>query len=264
MTIDATSAYWTSYGNGGGTGTILRVPLAGGAPTTLAAAQPAPTAIAVGGGSVYWSAQDGVTGSGYEGQIFRLPIGGGTPTAFGEAGDSYWVGVNSSSVLWAVADRTWVNAGYYNTIVSLDAAPLAGGATVTVVSGQGPQYGPGAPATTVTAFGPIVADDENLYVVRSTSPVMSSLVENYDVLQVSLAGSGSPVTLASGTPYVAALAVDSTSLCTGVRVGGWRRRGEPDAGNDAATCPAAESCWASPEAGGRSGGGLASQGCSVS
>lgn len=221
MTIDATSAYWIAWGdmNGGnGDGAIVRAPLTGGQPTTLAADQILPYEIAVRGGNVYWSASDGVTGYGYDGQILTVPIGGGVPRVFGGQSargspqGGRGLAINSTTLFWAASNTTWIPGGYYNSIAAVDAEPLGGGATTTLVSAQGWQLGPGASATMFTTYGAMVADDGNLYFFRNVSPPMGPLGTD-DLLQLPLGGGGSPVTLASGlSAYLSALTVDATSL----------------------------------------------------
>jgi hypothetical protein len=50
LAVDTTNVYWTT----GSGGTVMKIPLAGGAPTTLASKQDFPAAVAVDTTSVYW------------------------------------------------------------------------------------------------------------------------------------------------------------------------------------------------------------------
>lgn len=52
--MDATSVYWTDSSGG----TVMKAPLGGGTPTTLAPGQVGPDGIAVDGTSVYWTNND--------------------------------------------------------------------------------------------------------------------------------------------------------------------------------------------------------------
>ena len=173
----------------------------------------APHGIAVGGGSVY-SSDPSLGYYGPPGEIFTVPIDGGMPTAFGgQAGGEIFTNsdvlTNSTTVVWTTGNTTWIPDAYFNTLVGVAAEPLGGGATLTLLSAVGSQYGPGAPATMFTTLGPMVADDENVYVALTMAPPMAS-VGSLDVVQLPLDG-GVPITLTSGE-YVQALAVDTTSL----------------------------------------------------
>ncbi len=50
IAVDGASVYWTNYFDG----TVLKVPLGGGSPTTIASRGVGPVAIAVDAASVYW------------------------------------------------------------------------------------------------------------------------------------------------------------------------------------------------------------------
>jgi len=80
--VDATSVYWINTSNtGGGFSTLMKVPIGGGTPTTLASGSFSPSAtgqIAVDSTSVYW-----VNGSDYRsanGSVMAVAQEGGTPT----------------------------------------------------------------------------------------------------------------------------------------------------------------------------------------
>lgn len=63
MTIDGANVYWTSHGSDTNTGSVMKVPLAGGTITTLASGYDLPSAIAVGNGAVFFMSHgpDGAT-----------------------------------------------------------------------------------------------------------------------------------------------------------------------------------------------------------
>jgi hypothetical protein len=64
IAVDGTSVYWTNFGIP--TGAVMKVPISGGAPTTLASGQDFPQGIAVDGTSVYW------TNNGDPGRVMKL------------------------------------------------------------------------------------------------------------------------------------------------------------------------------------------------
>ena len=52
---DDAYVYWSTIGSGANQGTIVKLPIAGGSPTTLVHGLAAPVALAVDEGSVYWA-----------------------------------------------------------------------------------------------------------------------------------------------------------------------------------------------------------------
>jgi len=107
IAVDGTSVYWGTAG--GGDGTVLKTPLAGGAITTLATGQSLPSQIAVDETSVYW------TNSGYAdynpggfdepdgpvpGSVVKVRINGGCPTTLSAGGAPQDIAVDDTSVYW--------------------------------------------------------------------------------------------------------------------------------------------------------------------
>jgi hypothetical protein len=79
--VDGTSAYWTNSG----VGTVLKVPLAGGTPTTLASGQCTPAGIAIDSTSVYWTNS---SENGNNGTVMKVALDGSGMTTLA-SGQSY-------------------------------------------------------------------------------------------------------------------------------------------------------------------------------
>jgi hypothetical protein len=95
LAVDATNLYWA---NSRGAGTIVKLPLAGGTPTTLASSTGS-ASIAVDAANVYFTSQ-GVIGPN-DGTVVRVPIGGGAPTTLvdGQASPK-GIAVDANGVYW--------------------------------------------------------------------------------------------------------------------------------------------------------------------
>jgi hypothetical protein len=126
LAVDATNAYAATQ-----TG-IVKIPLSGGAPVTLAPIpqDSGPSGLAVAGSRVYWS-ENAYSTSTTQGIIYAVPVDGGTPSTIATiAGSAGSVATDDTSVYWAAS-----LAGTTCTTSSCEIlveAPLAGGTAVTL------------------------------------------------------------------------------------------------------------------------------------
>lgn len=162
IAVDARAVYWTDVVDG----TVLSVPLGGGAVTTLASGQDASGRIAVNGSSLYWTGTSSIT---------KLPLGGGSAPvtlASGQGGTS-GLAVDATNVYWLAVDASGMG--------SVLRTPTSGGPVTTLVSG-------------VSQPHEIAVDAANVYwtmgVFGVDSMVMSAPI-----------GGGSAVTVAQAGPY---------------------------------------------------------------
>jgi sugar lactone lactonase YvrE len=186
IAVDGTSIYWTSLGSCGGdagapTGLIVKMPLAGGSPKTLATGQGGPAAIAVDDKSVYW-----VNQCADDGRVMKTDLTGSvlTTLATGQAHPSN-IAIDTDSVYFTTFDPTKPS-----TIGTISSVPISGvvdgGAPTTLASGQGQSAG-------------LAVQGDHVYWAQANSP--------YDVNTVPTSG-GSVKNL---TPKNAC-----DSLCAGV------------------------------------------------
>jgi len=101
IAVDATSVYWTT-GDSVGPGTVMKMPIGGGTPTTLASAQyELQGDIAVDATNVYWTSWGNRTASGNTGTVMKVPIGGGTLTTLASGQPQPTpITVDATSVYW--------------------------------------------------------------------------------------------------------------------------------------------------------------------
>jgi hypothetical protein len=187
LAVDSTSVYWTdahpsAKGPGPLDGTVMKVALCGGAPTTLATGDFRGRGVAADATSVYW------TNSG--GTVMKVPLNGGKTTTlastFGDANQPAAIAVDATSVYWTNVEFGCMGDGGCDS--NLMSVPLGGGAATTLLSGQ-------------SGGNAIALDTTSVYWPTSSL-----------VLKVPLGG-GAAVTLDPGgvvEPW--AIAVDSTSV----------------------------------------------------
>jgi hypothetical protein len=123
-------------------GAVVRIPLCGGVPTTLASGQvfsAGSLAIAIDATNVYWLKAD-IAGA--DGAVMKVPLGGGEPTAIASGPTVIYgpvgIAVDGANVYWTN------NSG--GTVMKV---PVGGGTVSTLASGQITPYGIAVDSTSV-------------------------------------------------------------------------------------------------------------------
>jgi hypothetical protein len=231
VAVTATDVYWTSLGGN----TVSKVPICGGAVTTLAvniqgnvpfSVSAFQDTLAVDATDVYWSAPTAsMNANGWIGGpnvVLKVPVAGGTPSTL--ASNAGGVALDSANVYWAEIDGIvkeplaggtpapvapngggpftidatnvyWLQGGAFNAFAVIK-APLSGGAPVTLASGAN-----------VNGAASLAVDATSVYWTNrgGSSPGAGSVVK------VPIAG-GTPTTLVSGLDYPLDVAVDASNV----------------------------------------------------
>jgi hypothetical protein len=102
LAVDSTSVYWTESS----TGTVMKVPIAGGTPTLVVSGQTGVVAIAVTGAHVYWTTSSlfvASAGSNPTSGLFEVHASGGTPVTLASAiGESPDLKTDGTNICWPV------------------------------------------------------------------------------------------------------------------------------------------------------------------
>jgi hypothetical protein len=189
IAVDSENLYWIEMesADGGIFGGVQKMPLDGGAISTIASRQDRPAGtIALGGGNVYW-ADEGTNGA--DASVMMVPLDGGTVNAvvLHQGGN---LTTDSTNVYWT-------NGGSGTGTVMM--APLDGVSTPT----------PLATGRTILG-GSITTDGTFVYWTEPYSTPTAQCAACGNVMKVAISGGVAPVTLASGQDNSAGIAVDST------------------------------------------------------
>jgi hypothetical protein len=132
VAVDTVNVYWTNAGTAANNytdGTVVKMPLAGGTPTTLATGQDYPVGIVSDGVNVFWASLGTVAGGYTDGKVQSVPIAGGAATLI--AGSQ----VAPTYVSYTSTNLVWTNQGVADSTGSLMTVPLAGGAVTALATG---------------------------------------------------------------------------------------------------------------------------------
>jgi hypothetical protein len=185
IAVDATNVYWTTEVGL----TIMKIPRAGGASTTLFSGQKTdqtPAGIVVSSSSLYWTNQGDDT-------VSKTPVAGGASRRFAFTDQSTEYPIAQG--IAADADRLyWANAGFCTGQPQkcsglVLTVPLEGGSIQTLAEAQG------APES-------FAVDSTNVYWTDLQTGTLMALAKS----------GGTPVTLASGQVEPDYIAVDGTSV----------------------------------------------------
>jgi hypothetical protein len=182
LAVDATNAYWITQ-----VGTISKVGLAGGTPTTLASGPSGAVRIAVDAANVYWATNAFFATTGAVSTLMKVPIAGGNPTTLASNISPVDIAVDGTNVYWTNGLES-----HGGTVMKVS---IDGGAPTTLASGLD------SPAS-------LAVDGTYVYWTELTS-VGSGVTGN--VMRVPIGG-GTPTTIASQQADPSSIAVDATSV----------------------------------------------------
>ena len=191
IAVDATYIYWTDMFSPNGS--VMKMPLAGGAPITLASNQDSPESIAVDANNVYWTnAGTPVYGAPGDGTIMKVAIGGGAPQVLAS-------GLEPRNLVVANGDVYWTDTVTDTGDGAVMKVSSAGGQPVALATGQ-----PGPGGLAIDATSVYWTNSIELEQPAATSPINS-------VMKVGLDGSGL-VALATGQNHPSSVTVDAANV----------------------------------------------------
>jgi hypothetical protein len=238
VVVDSTSVYWTNQGSVSvgipgslattgsyANGAIMRMPTAGGVPTTLAfTGQNSPDYIALDPANVYWtsSVENDLSSSigSLGGSVTKVALDGGSPVALATGFISGGLAVKLSEVFWThfggPVEADSPSAG----CVCLPSPCSVTDVCLNIDSGAVMRLSPGGKPIELAALGQavpagIALDATNIYWINQSAG---------SVMKMPRSG-GNPTVLATGQPLPQDIATDSTSVYwtafgDGVRNGG--------------------------------------------
>lgn len=205
LAVDATSVYWTTAGAqtgsvppGPGNGAVMKVPIGGGAPTTLATGLVGRCDLAVDATSVYYTIADTVPGA-----VMKVPIGGGAPSTIASGDIGYGLSVDATSIYWS-------KGGPSRSPGSLMRVPVGGSTPTTLASCPSPSFlCVGLPSGS-EQIGPtsIAVDATSVYWMNNGTALMKVASGGGPITELAWGdnGFGFPVHLPTG------IAVDATNV----------------------------------------------------
>lgn len=210
IAVDSSNVYWTD--NVITYGAIVKEPLAGGTPTTLASKLNRPDGIAVDQNNVYWITTPGT--------VMKMPLSGGAAATL----------ANSAGLASGIAIDT--NNAYWTASTTVMKVPLKGGTPATLASGQSAAEGIAVDSSGVywtdRLAGTVMKvglsgnglatlasgqDHPDGIAVDATSVYWGNEGTNVNGSVMKIAKTGGPVTtLASGNTSAYDIALDSTNV----------------------------------------------------